>query len=137
MIQWLAFMLCFLEVFSASTSPLLSKLGGSFRTGDASIDIGAQSTYDFNIPYSSSFSSSNVTLVLLMYDYNQSFPSETTYQISYRLLENVPSRSNSTHAVFRVVLGYVQLTSRAKVRYLACPTSLFSKNFNMIVGEFN
>lgn len=136
--QWLVFLLCFLGVFSASTPPLLSKLGDSFRSGDARVDIiGGQSMYDFNVPYSSSLPSSQVALALSMYDYQQAMPSNAGIQISYSLLEDVPSPSNSTNAVFRVVLGYSTLTSIANVRYLACPISILSENFNIIVGEFS
>ena len=107
MIQsWLFSLLLAWVGFAASTSPLRSKLGDSFRTGVVTLDIiDTETTYDFDVPYSTPLSRDPVTLALSLQDYNQTF-SDSYNAISYRLLEDIPSPSNSTHAVFRVELGF-------------------------------
>lgn len=133
MTQILIFMLYILEVLTASTSPLLSKFGYSFRSGEGTVNIGSQSPiYDLTLPYTSVFSNNSIGLALSMVSYNQSF--DSTFKIHYRLLENTPTPSNKTHAVFRVELGLYLLTSRARVRYLAYFTSILSPNFNILIN---
>jgi hypothetical protein len=93
------------------------------------------SNYDYAIPYSYIFSESSIALALSLIDYNQVFDSSNrTY---YYLYDNVPTPSNNTHAVFRVFIGYPASTSRAKVRYLASMTSLFSDNFRIVTVSFS
>lgn len=67
--------------------------------------------------------------------YSQTF--DATYKVNFRLLENTPSSSTSTHAIFRVELGLYTLTTAAKVKYFSCLTSIFSSNFNLLVNEFS
>lgn len=121
------------EIISAATSPLISSIGYSCRSGEVKLVLGSSSTYDFSTPYTSTFSSSSISLALSMVDYYQSF--DSSYKVYYHLYENTPSLSNSSHAIFRVYIGYLSLTSRAKVKYLACPTSILSQNFNIIVFQ--
>lgn len=68
-------------------------------------------------------------------DYNQTF--DSSYKINFLLYEDTPTSSNATHAVYRAELGLYSLTSSAKVRYLACSTSIFSDTFNIIVTTMN
>lgn len=68
-----------------------------------------------------------------MVEYDQAL--DSSHKIFYNLFENTPSPSNSTHAAFRVELGLYLLTSLAKVKYLACPTSILSSDFNIIVSQ--
>lgn len=114
---WLiTFILFFVEALSASTSPLTSNFGDAFRTGEVTISLGAQDTYDLSPTFSSALSSTAVGVALSLVDYNQTF--DTTYKIFYNLYENTPSASNATNAVFRLYLGFYSITSSARVRFL-------------------
>lgn len=121
-----------LEALCSSTAPLVSRFGDSFRSGDVAVAIGSQPKYDFEVPFNSPLPSSSIALALSMVEYSQAMDSYR--KIHYSLMENTPTSSNHTHAVFRVELGLVSKTSRAKVKYLACPTSILSTNFNIITS---
>lgn len=135
MAKWILFLLCLWTVSSSSTSPLSSKLGDSFRSGEAIVNIGDQTSYDFNVPYLSPLSGDSVVLALSMLEYKQTFDNSLT--INYILLEDTPSPSNGTNAVFRVELNLNTLTSKAKVRYLSSVTSILSINFNIVILDCN
>lgn len=47
----------------------------------------------------------------------------------WEILTDYPSASNSTHTLFRVWINYVsQVATKARMKYLACPSSLTSNN---------
>lgn len=136
MIKQLIFLLQALGTLCAFASPLLSNFpANTFSSGEMVVVIGSQLTYDFQVPFTSTLPSTPVALALSMEDYHQVF--DSSHKIFYHLLENTPSASSSTSAVFRVELGLYFLTSRAKVKYLACPSSILSDNFNLIVTQIN
>lgn len=112
---------------SITNPPIASSLGDNFRSGEASMVLSSSNSYNLEVPYAYALSSNSVGLALSMIDYSQTFDASNT--IHYYLYENTPSASNSTHAVFQIYLGYLSLTTRVKVKYLACPTALFSNNF--------
>jgi hypothetical protein len=53
------------------------------------------------------------------------------------LLEDFLSPSDNTQAVFRVYIPHSGLMTRLKVKYLLCPTSILSSNFNILVNQYN
>lgn len=114
---------------TSTTSSIFSTFPGSFRTGEVTPSITTSNSYDLEVPFSSPHAASPIGLALSMIDYSQDVDASTP--IYYGLYENTPSGSNSTHVVFQVYLGYPLNTHRAKVRYLTCPTSLFSNNFRI------
>lgn len=117
-------LMCIRESTSASTPPLLSNLGDTFRSGRVTVSLGNQSSYDFNVPYPEALSNNSVTLTLAMPSYSQTF--DATYKIDFRLEEDTPSASTSTNAVFRAYFGFYTRTSVAKIQYLVCFTSILS-----------
>lgn len=127
-------LVCTWEALSASTSPLISSVGDSFKSVEVTISIsGGNANYDVNLPFSSAFSSNSIGLVLSMINYNQSF--NGGYCIQYFLYENTPSQSTSTYVSFRVFLGLSSYTSSVRVKYCACPTSILSPSFNILPFE--
>lgn len=124
------------QVMAVTIAPIVSTFGDNFRSGETTVSLSSSvSNYDYAIPYSYIFSESSIALALSLIDYNQVFDSSNrTY---YYLYDNVPTPSNNTHAVFRVFIGYPASTSRAKVRYLASMTSLFSDNFRIVTVSFS
>lgn len=131
MIKLIFFLLCLWEVLCASTSPLSSNFGEAFRSGEVTISLIGQESYDISAPLSTALSPGTVSLVLSMKDYYQSL--DSIKRISYQLIENSPSSSTNTLAVFRLILGFPSLTSLANVKYLTYLTSILSDNFQILV----
>lgn len=129
----IAFLLCFLGAFCATkSSPLISKLGNSFRSGEVTATLNnSTNDYDLTASYLTALPSGSVSVILSMQEYWQTFAIDK--KIFYNLLENTPSSSTNTNAFFRLTLGYPSLTSKARVRYLAYLTSILSENFNIMV----
>lgn len=136
MIQLILSALWFWQALPLTTSPLVSNLGeDTFRSGEVQVVIGSQSQHDIEAPYVSPLSGSPAALALSMIQYSQVF--DATNKIHYYLYENTPSLSNSTTAVFRVELWLYSFTSLARIKYLACPASILSQNFNIVINQFN
>jgi hypothetical protein len=92
-------------------------------------------TYNIGIPYSSALPSGAVKLALALVDYHQTF--DSTNEVFYYLLEDYPMTSNNTHAIFYAYIQFPDLTTRFKIRYLVCPTSILSRDFNIIINQFS
>lgn len=132
------FFLCLWETVSVSTPSLVSNFGeDAFRSGEASVVLGSQPLYGFAVPFGFPLSSSSIRLALSMVDYNQLMDATNNYKVFFHLLEDTPSASNASIAVFRVELNLYLLTSLAKIKYLACPTSILSQNFNILVSNIS
>lgn len=106
----------------------------SFRSGEASIPIAGLSNLE--VPYYTALTGGgSVGLALSLIDYRQYFDSTT--KIWFLLIENTPTSSNSTHAVFQCQFGYPAQITRIRVKYLVCPTSLFNSNFEISTTVVN
>lgn len=132
---WIVFLLSLWTqtVAAASSSPLLSNLGDCFRTGEASLSLISQVVSDFNAPFASAIPGSPpITLALSLVEYDQTINASNTVQ--FQLLENTPTPSTTTQAIFRVNLQYYLQVSLFKVRFLGCPTAVLSQDFSIIVA---
>lgn len=84
MIWWTCFLSFILEVLAASaTSPLISKFGDSFRSGEVTVSLGGMADYDLSPTFTSALPSNEVGLVLSMVDYSQTF--DASYKVLFHL----------------------------------------------------
>jgi hypothetical protein len=118
-------------VESTTTSPVSSSIGSEFRVELLTVPVnGSSYGWNFSRPFSSPLSSSPVSMAISLHEYYLTL--NNSKEFSYFVTANSPSGSNTTYAHFSISISLRANTASAKIKYLACPTSLLSPNFQII-----